>query len=202
MKDHDPATRWSEIDDAPTLVAAILELYERRGTAHYDEDVTQSAHACQTADFAARAGAGNQLVAAALLHDLGHLLLDESPTLRLRSPDLRHEEVAARFLATWFGDDVTRPIRHHVDAKRYLCAVDPGYRDKLSAASVRSLELQGGPMTAAEAEVFAALAGAGDGIRLRLWDDAAKVRHRSVGGPDDYAELLCELVSFPERTGG
>ena len=104
-------------------------------------------------------------MAAALLHDIGHLRSEA---------ESRHGEAGARWLSQWFGEAVTEPVRLHVAAKRYLCAVDAGYFGLLSAESVRTLSLQGGPMTAAEAAAFEALPHARDAVAVRRWDDQAK----------------------------
>src|SRR5690349_24326992 len=119
----------------------------------------------QAGALAEAAGAPAPLVAAALLHDVGHL---RSET------DARHGTGGARWLAQWFGPEVTEPVRLHVAAKRYLCAVEPGYAETLSPASVYTLGVQGGPMRGAELAEFAAGPYADDACRLRRWDDAAK----------------------------
>jgi len=158
----------------------IARLFGERGhVAYAGEPVSQTAHALQCAWLAEREGAGDGLVAAALLHDLGHLLIAEHQALA-RSPtelgiDDRHERIAQPLLRGLFGPEVLVPIALHVQAKRYLCATQPGYAAQLSADSVRSLALQGGAFDAAQAARFAALPGARAALRLRRWDDAAKV---------------------------
>lgn len=153
--------------------------YERGGVAYAGEPVSQAEHALQCAWLAEQAGADDELVAAALLHDLGHLLVIEHSTLT-RSPtelgiDDRHQFIALPLLRGVFGPAVLEPIRLHVDAKRYLCATRPDYLAGLSADSRRSLALQGGVYDDAQARRFAAQPWAADAVRLRLWDDAAKV---------------------------
>lgn len=156
-------------------VEAILELFAARGAeAYLGEPVSQQEHALQAAYLAVRDGAPGPLIAAALLHDIGHLLdLDESAAER--GIDQRHEEQAARWLSAHFDPEVTEPIRLHVAAKRYLCAMEPAYLASLSPASVRSLELQGGPLTSPEIVRFEALPHHLDAVRVRRWDDQAKV---------------------------
>ena len=160
-------------------LAEIARLFaERGGVAYAGEPVSQTEHALQCAWLAERAAAGDALVTAALLHDLGHLLIAEHQT-PWQSPtelgiDDRHQYIALPLLRGAFGVEVREPIRLHVDAKRYLCATRPGYFSRLSPDSVRSLALQGGVMDAEGAEHFAALRWAGDAVRLRLWDDQAK----------------------------
>jgi len=150
-----------------------LDLFATRGhTAYGGERVSQAEHARQAAALAQAAGAPASLIVAALLHDVGHLLVDvEDEARRLR--DLRHEEMGARYLGRWFGPAVTEPIRLHVAAKRYL-ARDPNYAALLSDESQRSLRRQGGVMGEAEAEEFRHQPYFEDAVRLRQWDDAAK----------------------------
>jgi phosphonate degradation associated HDIG domain protein len=154
----------------------ICLLFARKGGRAYEgEGVSQLEHALQTAAQAEAAGAPGALVAAALLHDLGHMLNDQGDTPTLRGVDDLHQFAALPFLRPTFGDDVLEPIRLHVDAKRYLCSTRPQYFASLSADSKRSLALQGGVYSAAEAGAFIARPYAADAVRLRLWDDLAKV---------------------------
>ena len=149
-----------------TAVEIIAELFDGQGAqAYLGEPVTIGVHMRQAGALAEAAGAAAPLVAAALLHDVGHLR---------RETDTRHGEAGARWLSQWFGDAVTEPVRLHVPAKRYLCATEPGYFGLLSAESVRTLALQGGPMTAEEAAAFEALPHAASAVAVRRWDDEAK----------------------------
>ncbi|MFM1856647.1 MAG: hypothetical protein RLZ83_1956 [Pseudomonadota bacterium] len=157
------------IDDIETL-------FTRRGGEQYSgEPVTQLEHALQSAALAEAEGADDELVTAALLHDLGHLLQDLGETPTLRGVDDVHQYAALPFLRGLFGERVLGGIRLHVDAKRYLCATRAEYHDALSEDSKRSLKLQGGVFDAAQAQAFIAQPGAPDAVRLRLWDDQAKV---------------------------
>jgi predicted HD phosphohydrolase len=108
------------------------------------------------------------------LHDVGHLYVDHGETPTARGVDDRHQHVAAACLAGLFDASVIEPIRLHVEAKRYLCSIEPGYMDRLSADSVRSLRLQGGPLVGAAAAAFAALPFAAEAVALRRWDEVAK----------------------------
>jgi gamma-butyrobetaine dioxygenase len=154
-------------------ITDILELLERLGgSAYYGEAVTQREHALQAAAAAEESGAPPALVAAALVHDVGHLLAGEEADAAV---DRAHEEVGARWLARWFGPEVTEPVRLHVPAKRYLCFADEHYHAGLSAASRASLRLQGGPFTREHAEQFFAGPHAQAAVALRRWDEAAKV---------------------------
>jgi phosphonate degradation associated HDIG domain protein len=156
-------------------ISDICVLFARKGGRAYDgEPVSQIEHALQTAARAEDDGAAPALIAAALLHDLGHLLNDQGDSPTLRGVDDLHQYAALPFLRTLFGDDVLTPIRLHVDAKRYLCATRDGYFEALSADSKRSLVLQGGVFAPDQAAAFIAQEYAGDAVRLRLWDDLAK----------------------------
>ncbi len=161
----------------------------------YSESVTQTEHALQCAALASSAGADDALVAAALLHDIGHLLtVADAGAGHRPDHDRRHEAAGALHLARWFPDAVTRPVALHVAAKRYLCAVDAGYAAGLSPASAHSLALQGGPMTAAQCAAFAADPAAEAAVALRRWDDRAKDPHATVEPLEVYLPLLDSLV--------
>ena len=147
-------------------VEVIAELFAGPGARDYlGEAVTIGVHMRQAGALAAAAGASAPLVAAALLHDVGHLR---------QETDDRHGDAGARWLSQWFGGKVTEPVRLHVAAKRYLCATEPGYLGLLSPESVRTLALQGGPMTPGQAAAFEALPFARDAVAVRRWDDEAK----------------------------
>ena len=153
----------------------IERLFEARGGEQYSgENVTQLQHALQTAALGEVEGASDALVTAALLHDLGHLLHNLEGTPSMRGVDDVHQYRALPFLHGLFDDDVLNAIKLHVDAKRYLCATRAGYHADLSADSKRSLLLQGGIFSVAEAATFINQPGAQDAVRLRLWDDLAK----------------------------
>ena len=196
--------RAPEGGDAVTAAETIGELFAGPGARDYlGEPVTIGEHLLQAAALAEAAGADSPLVAAALLHDIGHLL-GEKPSSRgglggsspRASTDVRHGEAGARWLSQWFGEAVTEPVRLHVAAKRYLCAVDAGYFGLLSAESVRTLSLQGGPMTAAEAAAFEALPHARDAVAVRRWDDQAKDPAITPPGFAHFAPLL-EVLARP-----
>jgi len=180
-------------------VDELIELYERWGCDRYDEEITQLDHALQTAALARRDGASDALVAAALLHDVGHLLdLEDRGPSGERPPndtDLGHEGRGARYLADLFPPAVTGPIALHVRAKRYRCAVDPRYHDDLSAGSRASLTLQGGPMTPDEITVFEAHPAFADAVALRGWDDGGKVDGLVVSPFADYVPLLRRVTT-------
>lgn len=154
---------------------AVLGLFLRAGCSQYGgESVSQIEHALQTAAQAEAAGVAPTLIAAALLHDLGHLLHDLPDDAPDRGVDDRHEWLGARWLTERFTTAVVEPVRLHVAAKRYLCAVDPLYLSQLSEPSLTSLKLQGGVMSAAEVQAFEATPFAAEAVQLRRWDEAAK----------------------------
>ena len=168
----------------------IFGAFLERGGDRYGEEVTQLEHALQCALLAAEERASEPLVAAALLHDYGHLFEGRGEAAERLRRDARHEAHGARALRRWFGPEVTAPIALHVAAKRYLCGAEPGYEDSLSPASKLSLVLQGGRFTPSQCRHFEARAFASDAIRLRRWDDAGKVVGRTIPDLESYAPLL------------
>lgn len=181
-------------------IDAISSLYATRGAVQYGmEAVNQCQHALQCAHLAERAGARPPLIAAALLHDLGHLVPGSlNPVRDAPSPaaqDRRHQDIALPLLKPLFSPAVLEPIRLHVDAKRYLCHVDAGYWATLSPASQRSLALQGGPFNGSEAKAFISQPFADDAVALRRWDDSAK--NPAAVTPDwAHYEALLEKLRF------
>jgi phosphonate degradation associated HDIG domain protein len=181
---------------AEAFCDALFAFIAIAGQSRYDQTVTQLEHGLQAAALAEATHYDETIQIAALLHDIGHLLLDEHDARKdFLSQNLSHEIVGARFLTRWFGPDVGRPVALHVKAKRYLVAVDPGYAQSLSAASTRSLQLQGGPMTTAEAAEFLRLPHAQAAIALRRCDDAAKEESTSVPGLDHWHAAASRRVS-------
>jgi len=165
---------------------AIAELFAGPGAGDYlGEAVTIGEHMRQAGALAEAAGAAAPLVAAALLHDVGHL---RSET------DARHGAGGAQWLSQWFGPAVTEPVRLHVAAKRYLCSAEPGYFGLLSPESVRTLALQGGPMTPEQAVAFEALPYARDAVAVRRWDDEAKDPAVTPPGFGHFEALLSALL--------
>jgi gamma-butyrobetaine dioxygenase len=151
-------------------------------------------HMLQAGALAEAAGAAPHLVAAALLHDVGHFHGPVTGAELMAGTDNRHSHTGADLLARWFGPEVTEPVRLHVAAKRYLCAVDPGYRALLSDASAYTLQVQGGPMTAREAESFAALPHAAAAVAVRRWDEQAKEAGAGTPDFDHFRPLLTALL--------
>ncbi|HEX4251004.1 MAG TPA: HD domain-containing protein [Pseudonocardia sp.] len=173
----------------------LEELFAGQGARDYlGESVSVATHMLQAADRAREAGAAPALVAAALLHDVGHFTGLVSGAELMAGTDNHHDEQGAAFLAAHFGPDVAEPVRLHVAAKRYLCAVQPDYFDELSPASVYTLSVQGGPMDDAEVAQFAAHPYAEDAVLLRRCDDAAKDPDRPTPPFAEFRDLLAGLT--------
>ena len=183
-------------------IEQIIALFEERGSNQYGaEPVSQLEHALQCGAHAERAGAEPALVTAALLHDLGHLLhaLGDDPAAQ--GVDDVHQFIALPFLRNLFPESVLSPIRLHVDAKRYLCAVEPGYWEALSPASKRSLELQGGIYSPAEAQCFMDQAFAQESVLLRRWDDTAKLPGLKTPPLAHFAQAMRDSRLIAEQIG-
>lgn len=164
------------MSDAADPIDRLLQVLSTNGGAQYGQErVSQLAHALQCGLAAEQTGAPAALIGAALLHDIGHLVHRLGEDAAVRGIDDHHEALGAKLLAKWFLPALAEPVALHVDAKRYLCATEPGYFAILSPASVRSLELQGGVYDKAGAAAFRARPFAEDAVRVRRWDEAAKV---------------------------
>jgi phosphonate degradation associated HDIG domain protein len=175
----------------------ICRLFKERGDAAYiGEPVSQTEHALQAAWSAERAGASSALITAALLHDIGHLLHDLPEDCAEHGVDDGHEVLGARWLQRHFGPEVTEPVRLHVPAKRYLCTVEAGYRERLSPASVLSLQLQGGPFTAEEVQHFRQNPFAEAAVALRRWDEEAKVAGLKTPGLEHFRPHLAATLTL------
>ena len=178
------------------IIDSILDMFAQRGAWEYmGEAVSMSQHMEQSAACAVADGAPDSLVIAALLHDIGHFVGDHPIEALENGIDNNHEEVGARYLEPCFPSSVTEPIRLHVAAKRYLCATDDGYQGRLSAASVNSLMVQGGPMNTAELEQFESGPHYKDAVKLRLYDDDGKVAGLTIKTVTGYRGVLESLVS-------
>ena len=159
----------------PNRIDEAFALLEQQGDSQYGEEaVSQLQHALQCAALAGAAGAGPALIVAALFHDIGHLTDPAFEAAMARSEDRWHERRGADYLQAAFGPVVVEPVRMHVPAKRYLCAIDKDYFAGLSPASVKSLAMQGGPFSDTEAAAFIATPYAAEAVSLRRWDDLAK----------------------------
>lgn len=177
--------------DTPEEVLELLVTHG--GESYFGEPVTVLKHCLEAAHFAREANSPPTLIAAALLHDVGHLLHQEGEEVAEHGVDTRHEELADQLLSAHLPASVTEPIRLHVAAKRYLCFADTAYLEALSPSSVLSLGLQGGPMSQEEAVAFLAGPFAQEAIALRHWDDEAKIPALPVPPAESYLPLLKEL---------
>lgn len=174
-----------------SVVEEIFRIFQRRGDeTYFGEPVSQKEHALQAAHQAEQEGADPRLVVAALLHDIGHLVHGMGEDVADRGIDARHEDAGETWLARHFDPAVTEPVKLHVSAKRYLCRIDPGYLAELSRASVQSLSLQGGPFNADEARQFEMHPYYREAVRLRRWDDRAKIPGLAVPELEHYRPVL------------
>jgi gamma-butyrobetaine dioxygenase len=177
-------------------VDEVAALFAQRGGEFHGEVVDQRRHALQCATLARASGADDQLVAAALLHDVGHLVATDVPDgpSDLAVDDDHHEAVGARWVAERFGPGVAQPVALHVVAKRYLCATDPGYMAALSPASLLSQQAQGGLLDPAAVARFEAHPGSTDALALRKWDEEAKDPDKETEGIEAFLTVLERLV--------
>ncbi|HEY1933271.1 MAG TPA: HD domain-containing protein [Acetobacteraceae bacterium] len=186
---------------AEDIAANLATLLEGKGQRRYGlSGVNQLQHALQAAWLAENAGCAPSLIAAALLHDIGHMVhgLGEDPAAD--GVDDRHESLGHAYLTRFFGPAVTEPVRLHVAAKRYLCGTEPDYFGRLAPDSVRSLALQGGPMSPDEAAAFDALPYSQDAVRLRRFDEGAKAKGLETPPAAHFAAYL-RVASAPGDAG-
>jgi predicted HD phosphohydrolase len=173
-----PFTTMQTPDLSAELHAALLEIYNVRAYGRYGlSKVNQLLHAVQSGSLAKSQQLPRTLVVAALLHDIGHMVHDLGEHPAAQGIDDCHENVGAAWLKRYFGPAVVEPVRLHVAAKRYLCTVERGYHAKLSADSIESLALQGGPMSAEEASAFEKETFWKEAVALRRIDEVAKDPH-------------------------
>ena len=181
-----------------TFIDPIFELFHRFGSLYYGEDATQLQHALQVAELARRNRCSDALIAAGLLHDIGQFMDDAGNAAEALGIDARHETNGSAYLSDHFPCEVTEPVRLHVAAKRYLSAVDTAYLTGLSRASALSLELQGGPMSAAEVQAFETEPFFADAVTLRRFDDMGKQPEWRVPDLASYRPLLESLLVEPD----
>ena len=180
------------------IITDILQLFNEKGHSEYGgEAVTQLEHALQTATLARENNASDQLITAALLHDIGHLLHDLPNDAPLKGIDDVHENKAAVFLRKYFPEAVTEPVRLHVMAKRYLSSTEETYYSLLSEPSKQSLVLQGGLMSSIEVSSFEQNPFFSDAVKLRKWDDQAKVQELTTAPVEDFeTNIAVSLHSY------
>ncbi|MEZ6042239.1 MAG: HD domain-containing protein [Planctomycetaceae bacterium] len=177
-----------------TDVDDILRVFHERGNRHYGEEVSELQHALQAAEFAGQFGEPEGVVLSCLLHDFGHMLHDLGEEIAGQGVDARHEELGATLLESHFPKEIVDPIRLHVAAKRYLCWQDPGYSEGLSPSSKLSLNLQGGPMSNLEATEFERLPHYQQAVRVRRYDDMAKVPEMQTADLSHYRALIAKYM--------
>lgn len=177
------------------IVDFIEDIFLRRGAESYlGEACSMSEHMLQGAQLARDEGAEDELVAAALLHDIGHYTNEFPEDALEQGQNNYHEDAGAAILRPFFPPRVVNAVHNHVDAKRYLCAVDKSYYEQLSHASKNSLALQGGVMNEEEVQEFESREHYQDAVKIRGWDDVGKAPEKIVAPFADYRALLQGLV--------
>ena len=180
---------------AQTVVAFLGDIFERRGNEEYlGEPVTMAEHMLQGAHFAEKAGEREEVIVAALLHDIGHFTSEFGTFSMDDTEDRHHEDAGAEVLAPFFPSIVTDCVKHHVAAKRYLCATRPEYFRRLSEASIHLLKLQGGPMSGEEVAEFEANPNLADIVKVRHYDEAGKQAGLETRPFSHYAPMIQRVV--------
>ncbi len=183
--------------DKSTIVDFLADIFERRGAESYlGEPVTMAEHMLQGAGLAEREGASDELIAAALLHDIGHFCGEFGTYSPDDIIDKHHDATGGDILKPFFPPVISECVRLHVAAKRYLCAIDRNYFDQLSSASVHSLSLQGGPMSPPEVAAFESNPFHGDAVKVRKWDDGGKIADGQTKSFNDYTAMLQGIVDL------
>ena len=184
------------------IVAFLGDIFGRHGANPYlGEQVTTSEHMLQGALLAEEANAPDALIAGVLLHDIGHYTHEFPHAAFEQGIDDCHDKAGAAVLAPFFPTMVTACVGCHVAAKRYLCATESDYFDRLSLASVHTLRLQGGPMSESETAEFANNPELESLLQIRIWDEEAKVPGKKTRSFAYYASLLESLVETKSHTG-
>ena len=177
------------------IVDFIGSIFERRGGEEYlGEPVTMGQHMLQGATLAEQNEELDEIVVGALLHDIGHFTSEFGTFSMNDTEDRYHENAGAAVLEKFFPRVITDCCRYHVAAKRYLCATDPLYFNKLSDASVHSLNLQGGPMSETEVKEFERNPNLKKILTVRLYDDAGKIPDMDTPSFWHFAPLVQKMV--------
>jgi len=190
--------------DDTDIIEQIRSLFGQRGGRSYGEQVTEQQHALQTATFALQSNEDDSMIVACLLHDFGHLLHDLGEDVADHGVDSHHEQLGADTLEPFFPPQIVQPIRLHAEAKRYLCRNNTEYLESLSAASRQSLVLQGGVMTQADADAFESNRYFAEAVRLRRYDDKAKVVGMRTNTLESFLPRVARFVteqSAVEKSG-
>ena len=177
------------------IIEEILAAFAASGHLDYGENISIQEHMLQAAFIAESKGEDDAVVVATLLHDYGHLVCNMPNNTFEDGIDNYHEEVGAKALENWFDEDIVGAVRLHVDAKRYLCAATPGYRDKLSPASITTLEVQGGPMNEDEMAAFREQKGHHLALKVRVYDDLGKEPQMERPELEHYVPQLRACIS-------
>ena len=171
------------------IIDQIISSYLNNKSLYIGEKVTMSEHMIQTAMLAGKNNCSSNLVCSSLLHDYGHFIIENPNLLVNKEEDGKHEELGYKFLKKYFVKDVVGPIKYHVKAKKYL-AREKNYYKKLSKASKISLKLQGGIMNNNEAKEFENSEFFKDSIKLRKFDEIAKIAGLDIKSINEYKNLL------------
>jgi len=181
--------------NATNIVDFIGSIFEKRGDEEYlGEPVTMGQHMLQGATMAEKSRESDEIIIGTLLHDIGHFTSEFGTFSMEDTEDRYHEDAGAAVLEQFFPKIITDCCRHHVAAKRYLCATDPEYFQKLSTASIHSLNLQGGPMSEAELKDFEKNPNLKKILKVRLYDDAGKIPDMITPSFWHFAPLVQKMV--------
>lgn len=177
------------------IVEFIGGIFDRRGDEEYlGEPVTMAEHMLQGATIAEQNGQPEEIIVGALLHDIGHFTSEFGMFSMNDTEDRFHEEAGAEVLERFFPSVITDCVRYHVAAKRYLCATRPDYFNRLSEASVHSLNLQGGPMNAEEVAEFEKNPNLKQIIAVRYLDEAGKRADMETPDYWHFAPMVQRMV--------
>ncbi len=179
--------------EASKIEEEIIRMYgQHGGEAYAGEKVTQLEHMVQTAELAKQQGVDEEVILAAFLHDIGHICVAAYSENEMGGYGIKnHEEVGADFLdQKGFSKKIIRLVQSHVDAKRYLTYRNPHYYEQLSEASKKTLEYQGGKMSAEEAAIFEKDPLFAVIIQMRKWDEQAKIEGLPNPELEYYSQLL------------
>ena len=180
------------MNQTKTIIQEIFQLFEKYGREQYGEDITQEEHALQSALLAEKEGFDNEVIIAALLHDIGHLFSEISSEEKMGDLGIMsHEKVGADYLRNkGFSEKIALLVEGHVEAKRYLTFKYPEYYFQLSEASKKTLKYQGGVMNEEEAKIFENHPLFKLNLKMREWDDMAKIEDLKLPEINDYKSLI------------